>query len=638
MTASTSKPTRTINQAPPASSGRRQFLGYTGASVLAAVLPGCGSNDDTQYANTLAWAAQRIRQAIADKPQSVASISVALLKGTQVVWAQAFGNASVSPPIAATPQTRYNIGSVTKVITALAAIILQDRGQIGLDVPIVEYLPSFTMLSPEYAQITTRHLLSHSSGLPGQNYCNAFTYTPIGGYAAAAQTALANEHLNHPPSQFQVYCNDGFTLFEQVVLAVTGQSYPEFVQQNILTPLNMTRSSFLTSEPANGTSGFALGYANGIQGRQEFVNVYASGGLSTTPTDMMNLAQVLIGNGMFQSRRIASAAGIAEMRRPQPNQLQNTLDQLDLSNGYGLGWDEGRSSTLATAGIAGSNKSGGSGLFSTYFYALPDAQMALLITGSNGYEASRIASDIVFQALVEDGTLAKAPQLLNVSAPPTATPPDVSAAAGIYANASAPIQVLVNANGSLTLNQWNGNAWALLEASVVSYQYRSDGWWWHDGGTTSYRFDTLPGTDDAGNPVSYRYLTQRTVAGYSFTTLALAQQLKNLPPLSTAWQARMNTSWKVLNESDQSVTFQPALLQLRLGILQDLPGYVLFSASLDGGASFGLQQLLKPLADNRGGMAVRIPIEHGRDLFEISFSGTGSVETMSASGWQCQRI
>ncbi|AFQ50582.1 serine hydrolase domain-containing protein [Burkholderia cepacia] len=622
----------------PSSVGRRQFLEYAGAGLLSAVLPGCGGADTIQqstYGATIAAGQQTIQAALDARPQSLAGISVALLKGNQVVWAQAFGNASVSPAVAATPTTRYNIGSVTKVIAALAGVILQDRGLIDLDAPIVRYLPSFSMLSPEYAQITSRHLLSHSSGLPGQNVDNMFTYAPVAGYAETAQKVLANEHLNHPPGQFAVYCNDGFTLFELVVTAVTGLSFTDFVQRNILAPLNMTHSGFLTSVPTSGQ--FALAYANGTQYGQEFSNPYATGGLSTTPLDMMNLAQLFIGNGLFQGQRIASAAGIADMLTDQTDRWQIKSTRLGYAYAFGLGWDDVDDPVLRAAGAAGAYKSGGTQFFSSHFYVLPAAQMALMITGSTGYDAASIAPAILLQALQEDGSIAGAPARVNTGAPPAAASPDVSAVSGVYGNESTPMQVAVNADGSLSLTKWNGTAWVSVGPGAAPYVYRSDGWWWCEGDTVSYRFDILPGTDDAGNALSNRYLTKRVVdgSGYVFRVTPYGQQLQALPALDSAWQARVNSTWNVINESAQSV-LSAGMLRVSLGSLGALPGYVVFAYSTDGGTHTNYQ-LLKPLADDRCGMTVRVPVMPGRDLFEISMTTVNNVETMAASGWQCQR-
>ncbi|WP_053077575.1 serine hydrolase domain-containing protein [Burkholderia cepacia] len=206
-------------------------------------------------------------------------------------------------------QTRFNINSVSKVMAALSGLILQDRGKFDLDTPIVRYLPSFTMLSPEYTQITMRHLLSHSSGIPGMTLHNANTLgAPFAGLAEATQAMLANSHLKHLPGEMAVYCNDGFAMVEHVVAAVTGQSYVDFVQQNILTPLNMTNSGFLTSASPPASS-YAMPYLKGrFLDTLEFVNGYASGELNTTSADMMKLAQILLNRDVFQGRQIASTA------------------------------------------------------------------------------------------------------------------------------------------------------------------------------------------------------------------------------------------------------------------------------------------------------------------------------------------
>jgi CubicO group peptidase (beta-lactamase class C family) len=379
----------------PASTSRRQFLGFTGAGMLATLLPGCGSDDSgsQSYSQTIAMGQQSIQQAINDPAQPVAAISVAMLKGSKVVWQQAFGVSSVPSQTKATLDTRFNIGSVSKLFAALAAVMLQDRGLITLDTPIAQYLPAFTMLSPEYARITTRHLLSHSSGLPGTNSRNLFTFAPVPGYAADTQGELANTHLKHLPGELAVYCNDGFTMVEQLVLAKTGQSFASFVETNILAPLKMTNSSYLTVMPTSGS--FSYPYANGTQ-YQEFVNAYATGGLSSTPTDMMNLAQMIIGGGVFQGTRVVSAEGIAQMGTDQSTGL---LINPSPEWRWGLGWDSVQQPALAAAGVLGWEKDGGTAFYTSEFFVVPSAQLAFMVTGNSGYDARKLAESIVLSAL-----------------------------------------------------------------------------------------------------------------------------------------------------------------------------------------------------------------------------------------------
>ncbi|MFX1766088.1 serine hydrolase [Paraburkholderia sp. A1RI-2L] len=616
--------------------GRRQFLSYTGAGILAALLPACsGSSTGNAYSHTIAWGRQQCEAALTGK---VAALSVALMKGNRIVWQQAFGNASANTP--AMNQTRFNIGSVSKVVAALAAMILQDRGLLDLDTPIAKYLPSFSMLSPHYTRITTRHLLSHSSGLGGQNNWNIFTGgVAMPGYVENTLTALANEHLKYPPGEMANYCNDGFTLVDPVVAAVSGQSYVEFVQHNILTPLNMSNSCFLASAPTTGT--FAMPYGiNGAWYPQEFSNVYASGGLCSTPGDMMNFAQMLLDGGAFQGRQIVSPAAIAEMGRDQTTKLHVNPTPV---YSFGLGWDWVKSSALAYAGNTTWIKDGETPAFSSMFIVLPDAQLAVMLTGHTGYNPFALAYGLVEQAMQEDGSIRASAPLLGAVVPPVATAPDVTTAAGMYGNHSAPIHVQVGTDGSLVLNRYAGTGtgnsmWQPLDDGVTKYEYRSDGWWWSDNTGHSYSFNIQSGTDLDGQPFSYRYLVQRTSGSSTLGGDVIAQQLTAQSlPLSSAWQARLNSTWVPTNltSTDEITALRGAATwHTTIGSLSEFEGYILFGGNDPWG-----YQLLTPLADDRGGVSVRAPNEAGRELNEISFSvAADGSETMTVGGLQFVRV
>ncbi|WP_028603228.1 serine hydrolase domain-containing protein [Ottowia thiooxydans] len=603
---------------------RRQLLGVAGGGLLATHLPGCGGSVSVvpSYVNTIDWAKKAIAQVMGEQVDA-AAISVALLKRDTIVWQQAFGTASAKGSKPATTRTRFNIGSVSKVLAGLTGVILQDRKLIDLDTPITRYLPAFKMLSPEYERITSRHLLSHSSGLPGTNGRNLFSFAPIPGYSADTEGELANAHLKHSPGQLAVYCNDGFTMFEQVVLAVTGQHYPDFVEENILKPLKMTNSSFLRSPNPEGD--FAYPRFEGKQTPLEFVNAFATGGLSSTPSDMMNLARMFLGAGVFQGVRIVSAAGIAAMATDQTKNLQiNPSPEWR----WGLGWDSVRQPGLAHANIFAWEKNGGTAFFSTEFFVLPDAQMGLLLTGNAAYggKALAIAEGILLRALQEEGALAALPPTVVNTVPAQATPANLAAAAGIYGNYKAPMQVAFGADASLTLHQWDGQAWASLYKDAPRFHFRSDGWWWSDNGSLpSFRFTEESGTDDSGKAYRYRYLIQRVVpgAGLGRITLPIGQQLAPLPKISAAWQARLKSKWSPTNESRESVSWTVTDdMTVSVSTLAELPGYILF-----GGADMGYQ-LLTPLADDRAGPSVKISVNHGRDLNEVSFSTLNGVQVL----------
>lgn len=607
---------------------RRRFLGYTGAGMLVGLLPGCGGgNDAPPYSQTIAWGRQTIQAAIAG---GVPAISIALIKNGEMVWQQAFGTIS-DTGTPATIQTAFNIASVSKVFAALAAMILQDRKLITLDTPIVQYLPTFSMLSPEYVGITTRHLLSHSSGLPGNNAHDFISFAPLPGYAENTVAALANAHLKHRPGELAVYCNDGFTLFEQVVAAVTGQSFTAFVQENILAPLDMTHSGFMTSTLLAGQ--LAHDYVGGKwYSTPEYVNAYAAGGLTSTPGDMMKFAQMLLTQGVYRGRRIVSAAGIAEMARDQTQAVGVSIYPTP-DFPWGLGWDTGMVKSLHSLGITAWQKNGDTA-FANALFVLPGVQMALMVSGYAGYERAALAENILLRALVEDGTIAALPAAAGTTPAPAAGAPDMADSTGIYANYKTILKVAINA-GTLSLDEWNGSGWTPYAAG--QYRYGSDGWWWSSSGEgPSFSFTVVSGTDKAGKAYSYRYLMGRTPAnaGYALNLAPGFQQLDaGRPALSQAWQARMGSQWRVTNESTQTMRYALTSGVLRASISQlpgGPPGYILMRNCDDSGNP--TYQMLLPLADDRAGMAVKIPVLDGRDLWEASFTTANGTPAMTIAG------
>lgn len=609
----------------PENASRRQFLGYAGAGMLAALLPGCGGGTVMPYRQTVAWGKQQIATLMADN--KLPAVSIALLKNDAIVWQDAFGVISQAGT-PATIETPFNIASVTKVIAAFAAVILQDRNLITLDTPIVEYVPKFSMLSPQYTQITTRHLLSHSSGLPGNNSHDFLSLASLPDYADNTFAELTNAHLKHPPGELAVYCNDGFTLFEQVVLAVTGQSFAAFVQENIFDPLGMTHSGFPGVAPPPGVAPNAR-----LNGKwypsSEYVNAYAAGGMSSTPGDMMKFAQMLLAQGVYQGQRIASAAGIAEMALDQ-TQIVGVKINPTADYPWGLGWDTGAQRALRSVGVTAWQKNGDT-TFSSTLFVLPDAQMALMISGYAGFTPAALAEDILLRALAEDGTIAAVPAKIVTAVPAPATAPAMSDAAGVYASYDAVVQVGLDAS-TLTLSAWQDNGW--VQNANNPFRYYSDGWWWGASGSgPTFAFAAVPDPDNPGNVC--RYLITRVVenAGYTYLVAPAYQQLAtSLPTLDQVWQARMNTQWKVSNESPETVraVTNANALQASLGQVPQAQGYILMRNCDDAGKA--IWQMLLPLADDRAGMAVKIPGLMGRDLWEAIITTVNTTPTMTIGG------
>ena len=244
-----------------------------------------------------------------------ASFSLALVSGERVVWQETFGDADKATSTPPTADTMYGIGSVSKMLATVAAMTLVDQGKVELDAPFARYVPAFTMLAPAYRQITVRMLLDHSSGFPGSTYSDLVTATYFPGYLQQVLDTLAIERLKTTPGYMSVYCNDGFTMIEALVFAVTGKTYAQYVQDEIFTPLGMDHSAYPLEPFPDGS--YAKAYTGDVANPREVLNMLASGGLYSTPSDMSRLARMLMNGGAYGDTRVLTAASVAEMGTDQ---------------------------------------------------------------------------------------------------------------------------------------------------------------------------------------------------------------------------------------------------------------------------------------------------------------------------------
>ncbi|RYH42711.1 MAG: class C beta-lactamase-related serine hydrolase, partial [Alcaligenaceae bacterium] len=368
-----------------------------------------------------------------------------------------------------------------------------------------------------------------------------------------------------------VYCNDGFTLIERIVFAVTGQTYPAFVQSALLNPLGMARSGY-TLQPLPPGS-YAPGSINDVVQGQEFVMGYATGGLCTTPGDMMKLAAMLIQGGEHDGQRIVSKAGVAEMGRVQN---QGTHPNLTPDWQPGLGWDSARHPGLNAAGVLAWQKSGSTLFCASDLCVLPQARLAVMLTGNNAsFKPGPIAEGIALRALQEAGQLRALPPRVSTAAPAmaTATSSTVDALLGIYGNYSAPIKATSPDSQQVDLWSWSPSlrGWKTLSTGL---RLRGDGWWWPDAEPGAhYRWEQSEGR---------RYLLTReaATAGHYWVTTPIGQQMPPAPsPLTAAWAARTGSTWQLTNEAPTSIALAMGVGASRLRELPELPGYLFWDES-----------------------------------------------------------
>ena len=596
-------------------------MGFAG--LAAPLLQACGGGDSVAQpplpTGTYSESAQWMREAILDAiGKSDSAVSVALFAEDSVVWSEAFGYANRETGLRTTVDMRMNIGSVSKTIAALAVMILRDRGKLDLDQPVVELNRNFSMRSPEYARVTVRHLLNHSSGFLGTNYRNLINFVPTWNYWQDTVDVLAQSRLKHEPGDLSVYCNDGFTVLEWLVGSLTSRSYSAFVDAELLKPLGMTSTEFPLQFSPEGT--FVHPVYHGQTLPQEFVAAHASGGILSTPADMMKLARLILDRGVFEGRRIVSEGALQDMG---VNQAAYTrINPVATSWRWGLGWDCVAQPGLAAAGLLAWKKGGDTAFFHSDFIVLPHARMAAMMTNDSQFSGNRLAllEGMLLRAAKERGLISALPPAMAPVVPPVEVPaPGVSAVTGIYAKEGPPIRVQAESDGTLSLSFWNAKGWATSEQGL---RLRTDGWWWADGVTNrSYSFRTVAG---------HLYLTGRVLAGSRlyWDEGPMAQWLPEArAPLSAAWRSRLNSRWKGENDDPDSYEGK---LEPRTGVIGELaerPGYVMWDNA----------QLLRVINDDEAGVTVEIPALAGRDLVELRMVKEGIEEKLHVGALQFRR-
>ncbi len=570
-------------------------------------------NDDLplSYAATIAACRAEILKELAASESKTTAVSVAFVDEERLLWAEAFGSLDRTRGVAPTTETLFCIASCSKVIAAIAAMILVDRGVIELDAPLVRYITDFRMADDEpWREITVRMLLNHSSGLPGIHFPNVLTVVPFFGFAAQVRDMLATERLKHAPGEMAVYGSDGFVMIELLVTAVTGQPYTEFVEQEILEPLGMSHSRF-AREP------FSLGsFAPGLDdaGRpepQEYTNIYSSG-LFSTPSDLGRLAMMFLNGGRRGNRRILSQAAVAEMGRDQTLNLPfNPIT--DHYAHFGLGWDGIHQGGLAAVGVTGWHKAGDADHYHSYFIVAPDERLAVVVMVTNskgiGSIAIPLAELILLHALAERGSIARVPVPLELATLPAIPVGDaeLSAITGIYASSYGLHRLDVRADHTLTLSDFVNNNW---HPTLEGLRLRRDG---------RFVADSCPDKAYRGFiAFGHRYLVVRIPFGMGHYNMELpiGHELHSGHPLSARWQARVGRRWLTANEPYSAFLAlgrQPPLISL--AEVQGLEGYLAVSLR---SAGFDLVQIVDPReSDHIAHMCLKIPIDNGWGLSDL---------------------
>ncbi|HET7112608.1 MAG TPA: serine hydrolase [Pyrinomonadaceae bacterium] len=277
------------------------------------------------------------------KEWEVPGLAIAVVKDDKIVFAKGYGLRELGGTAAVNEHTLFAIGSSSKAFTAATVAMLVDDGKVKWDDPVTKYLPSFQLFDPySTREMTVRDLLTHRSGLERGDllwYASPYDRNEV----------LRRVRFLKPSwsvrSRFG-YQNIMFLAAGQIMPAVAGKEWDDIVRERIFVPLGMNESSTSIRKFA-GVDNVATPHSKIDDKLQKIAwrnidNIGPAGSINSNVIDMAQWLRMNLGGGMYENKKVLSAAVVKEMQTPQ------TVIRIEGNNerlypeahflNYGLGW------------------------------------------------------------------------------------------------------------------------------------------------------------------------------------------------------------------------------------------------------------------------------------------------------------
>lgn len=314
---------------------------------------------------------EQIIQSYVSDHQFMGSVLVA--QHGQVLLDKGYGFANIEWQIPNSSTTKFRIASLTKQFTAVAILLLEERGELKVTDLLKQHIPDAPVA---WSRISIFHLLNHTSGIPN--------YTRFPNFAAFTTSAKTPEqqidYFRDKPLEFEPgsnfeYNNSGYVLLGYLIEKLTGQSYETFIFEHIFKPLGMSDSGY--DNNAEIISHRASGYRVGASGllNAEYLDMsipYSAGSLYSTTQDLLRWQKAMFGG------KILSTESLEKMMKPSLNH-------------YGLGVIisslEGHQAIMHAGGTSG---------FNTFMIYSPHDDLTIIVL-ANLISLGWVAQDLTFK-------------------------------------------------------------------------------------------------------------------------------------------------------------------------------------------------------------------------------------------------
>ncbi|HVE98506.1 MAG TPA: serine hydrolase domain-containing protein [Mycobacteriales bacterium] len=328
----------------------------------------------------------------------------------------------------ATPESVFQIGSITKVWTATLVMQLVDEGLVALDEPVVTYLPDFRVANADTTRrVTPRHLLTHTSGIDGDFFPSTSRGDDCLQRYVAAMADLAS---NHPVGATMSYCNAGFSVLGRIVEVVRGATWDVVLRERLLAPLGLGSAGTLPEEALLWAA--AVGHVKPPGSPAPAVapqwaldrGAGPAGTIHATARDLVTFARLHLADGLAgDGARLLSAEAARVMRTPQADSPGNVS-----GGAIGLAWSLHRWDGTTVLG-----HDGGTIGQSAFLRVLPAADGHPAVTVAlltNGGDTADLAHDLFVEVFSEHAAMSVPARPEPLADPP---PYDPAAYVGRYA-------------------------------------------------------------------------------------------------------------------------------------------------------------------------------------------------------------
>ncbi|CAM1354586.1 serine hydrolase domain-containing protein [Tenacibaculum halocynthiae] len=244
-------------------------------------------------------------------------ISILIAKKGTPIYQKNYGKSNIELNLPINSKTVFQIGSITKQFTAIAILMLEEQGKLKLNDEIIKYIPEYLNKGNK---ITIHNLLNHTSGINGKTPISSNKLKRLDLTVDQIIDYFKNKPLKFLPGEQFSYSNSGYILLGKIIEIVSGNSYEDFIENNIFKKLGMTNTRYgyhneIVKNRANGYQFYGKNYMNA-----PYISLstqYAGGSILSTAGDLLKWQNALVSNILIKKSSFEKATSKSVLNNKQ---------------------------------------------------------------------------------------------------------------------------------------------------------------------------------------------------------------------------------------------------------------------------------------------------------------------------------